>query len=45
MSNVNDVKSFLEVPDELKLDYYTVILENNACVIVHFLCFSHLSID
>lgn len=30
MPNVDDMKSFLDVPEELKLDYCTIILENNT---------------
>ncbi|KAA0055556.1 retrotransposon protein [Cucumis melo var. makuwa] len=29
-THIDNMKSFLEVPNKLKLDYYTVILEDNA---------------
>lgn len=41
--NVDNMKAFLDVPDELKLNYCMLILEDNASVQLNFLCLSYLS--
>ncbi|KAA0049824.1 hypothetical protein E6C27_scaffold1591G00170 [Cucumis melo var. makuwa] len=30
MHNVDDMKAFLDIPNDMKLDYCTTILQNNA---------------